>query len=107
MTQKNFNLLKKPIRIFKITSYYVSSLQALEFITLKGAIYMLSKNEATVESNKFIGEWMDLKTAAAYLNVSYKTLRTFQTMGLEIVEIGRIRRVSKTALDDFMYKHSI
>lgn len=41
---------------------------------------MLSKNEETVESNKFIGEWMDLKTAAAYLNVSYKTLKTFQTM---------------------------
>ncbi|KGR83665.1 hypothetical protein CD31_15765 [Lysinibacillus boronitolerans JCM 21713 = 10a = NBRC 103108] len=75
---------------------------------LKGAIYMLSKNtlEETVESNNFIGEWMDLKTAAAYLNVSYKTLRTFQTMGLEISEIGRIRRVSKTALDNFMNKHA-
>lgn len=70
---------------------------------------MLSKNslQDTVESNNFKGEWMDLKTAAAYLNVSYKTLRSFQTMGLEIVEIGRIRRVSKTALDDFMLKHSI
>ncbi|PYF05932.1 MerR family transcriptional regulator [Ureibacillus chungkukjangi] len=70
---------------------------------------MLTKNtlQEKVEPNNFIGEWMDLKTAAAYLNVSYKTLRTFQIMGLEIVEIGRIRRVSKTALDNFMYKHSI
>lgn len=61
----------------------------------------------TIELNNYISEWMDLKTAAAYLNVSYKSLRAFQTMGLEIVEIGRIRRVSKTALDDFMHKHSI
>ncbi|MDI7743090.1 DNA-binding protein [Lysinibacillus fusiformis] len=70
---------------------------------------MLTKNtlQEKVEPNNFKGEWMDLKTAAAYLNVSYKTLRTFQIMGLEIVEIGRIRRVSKTALDTFMYKHSI
>lgn len=70
---------------------------------------MPSKNtiEETVESNNFKGEWVDLKTAAAYLNVSYKTLRTFQTMGLEIVEIGRIRRVSKTALDEFMNNHTI
>ena len=60
-----------------------------------------------VESDNSINEWMDLKTAAAYLNVSYKTLRTFQTMGLEIVEIGRIRRVSKSALNDFMNKHTI
>lgn len=51
-------------------------------------------------------EWMDLKTAAAYLNVSYKTLMTFRKMGLEIVEIGRIRRVSKSALDEFMKQHS-
>ncbi|RDV35215.1 helix-turn-helix domain-containing protein [Lysinibacillus capsici] len=51
-------------------------------------------------------EWMDLKTAAAYLNVSYKTLMTFRQMGLEIVEIGRIRRVSKSALDEFMKKNS-
>lgn len=63
--------------------------------------------QETVESNNFRGEWMDLKTAAAYLNVSYKTLRTFQTMGLKIAEFDRIRRVSKTALDDFMNKHSI
>ncbi|WP_342544894.1 DNA-binding protein [Lysinibacillus sp. FSL K6-4013] len=70
---------------------------------------MLTKNtlQEKVEPNNFKGEWMDLKTAAVYLNVSYKTLRTFQIMGLEIVEIGRIRRVSKTALDNFMYKHSI
>lgn len=76
---------------------------------LKGEILMPSKNTVTetVELNNFKGEWMDLKTAAAYLNVSYKSIRTFQTMGLEIVEIGRIRRVSKTALDDFMHKHII
>ena len=70
---------------------------------------MLSKNtlEQTVESNNLKGEWMDLTTAAIYLNVSYKSIKKFQSMGLEIVEIGRIRRVSKTALDEFMYKHSI
>jgi len=75
---------------------------------LKGAIRMRRKNTImeTVESNNYINEWVDLKSAAAYLGVSYKTLKTFQAMGLEIVEIGRIRRVSKTALDDFMNKNS-
>ncbi|MEK4131281.1 helix-turn-helix domain-containing protein [Solibacillus sp. FSL W8-0474] len=51
-------------------------------------------------------EWMDLKTAAGYLNISYKTLMSFRAMGLEITEIGRIRRVSKSALDEFMKQHS-
>ncbi|MBK3497169.1 helix-turn-helix domain-containing protein [Viridibacillus sp. YIM B01967] len=51
-------------------------------------------------------EWWDLKTAAAYINVSYKTLISFRAMGLEIVEIGRLRRVSKTALDEFMRQNS-
>lgn len=51
-------------------------------------------------------EWMDLKTAAKYLNVSYKTLISYRAMGLEVAEIGRLRRVSKTALDNFMKQHS-
>ncbi|MFF5995211.1 hypothetical protein AAGS61_10690 [Lysinibacillus sp. KU-BSD001] len=51
-------------------------------------------------------EWMDLKTAAKYVGVSYKTLLSFRVMGLEITEIGRIRRVSKTTLDNFMREHS-
>ena len=51
-------------------------------------------------------EWMNLKTAAEYLNVSYKTLMTFRAKGLEVAEIGRIRRVSKSALDEFMKQNS-
>lgn len=51
-------------------------------------------------------EWMDLKTAAKYLNVNYKTLMTFRAMGLEVAEIGRLRRVSKSALNEFMKQHS-
>lgn len=55
---------------------------------------------------EFSSEWMDLKTAAKYVGVSYKTLLSFRVMGLEIAEIGRIRRVSKTAIDNFMREHS-
>ncbi len=51
-------------------------------------------------------EWMDLKTAAKYLNVNYKTLISFRAMGLEVAEIGRLRRVSKSALNEFMKQHS-
>lgn len=51
-------------------------------------------------------EWFDLKTAAAYLNVSYKTLISFRAIGLEVAEIGRIRRVSKSALNEFMKQNS-
>lgn len=50
-------------------------------------------------------EYIDLKTDANYVGVSYKTLLSFRVMGLEIMEIGRIRRVSKTALDEFMKQH--
>jgi len=51
-------------------------------------------------------QWMDLKTAAKYLNVSYKSLMGFRALGLEVAEIGRIKRVSKTALDEFMKQYS-
>lgn len=60
----------------------------------------------TLELQDTETEWMDLKTAAKYLNVSYKTLMTFRSMGLEIAEIGRLRRVSKSALNEFMKQHS-
>ncbi|WP_185903489.1 helix-turn-helix domain-containing protein [Lysinibacillus sphaericus] len=50
--------------------------------------------------------WMNLQAAAKYLNVSYKTLLTFRSMGLEVAEIGRLRRVSKSSLDEFMKQHS-
>lgn len=59
-----------------------------------------------IENQVFECQWMDLKTAAKYLNVSYKTLMSFRAMGLEVAEIGRLRRISKTALDDFMQKNS-
>lgn len=58
------------------------------------------------EHKETLAEWMDLKTAAKYLNVNYKTLISFRAMGLEVAEIGRIRRVSKSALDEFMKQHS-
>lgn len=60
----------------------------------------------TLELQNMETEWMDLKTAAKYLNVNYKTLMTFRAMGLEVAEIGRLRRVSKSALNEFMKQHS-
>lgn len=50
-------------------------------------------------------EWMNLKEAASYAGVSYNKFLEFRKMGLEFVEIDRIKKVSKSAIDEF-YKNN-
>lgn len=60
-----------------------------------------------VEENKVIlKEWMSLKEAAQYLNVSTNTLAKYRLMGLQICEIDGVKRVSRHEIDAFMRKHS-
>ncbi|WP_186439580.1 hypothetical protein [Kurthia sp. Dielmo] len=40
--------------------------------------------EITEQLIDYPSEWMDLKTAAKYVGVSYKTLLSFRVMGLEV-----------------------
>ena len=46
-------------------------------------------------------EWMDLKTGAKYAGVSDATFVKFRSRGLKVVEIDGVKRVSKTAVDNF------
>ncbi|MDC2844544.1 helix-turn-helix domain-containing protein [Limosilactobacillus mucosae] len=51
-------------------------------------------------------EYMTLKTAMKYLEISnYSTLREYIKQGLPVIKIGRSKRISKTALDEFMKEH--
>ena len=63
----------------------------------------------TLQSSKEIliqGEWMSLKEAAKYANVSHNTLKKFRLMGLRISEVDGVKRVSKKEIDRFLDQHS-
>lgn len=53
-----------------------------------------------------IKEWMTLKEGADYAGVSYNTLIKFRLMGLKVVEIDGIKRISKTEIDNFFKENS-
>lgn len=51
-------------------------------------------------------EWLDLKSAAKYADVSYNTFIKFRKMGLKVTEIDGIKRVKKSEIDRFLEKYS-
>jgi len=51
-------------------------------------------------------EWLDLKSAAKYANVSYNTFIKFRSRGLKVCEIEGIKRVKKSEIDRFLDEHS-
>lgn len=51
-------------------------------------------------------KWMTLKEGAAYANVSYNTLMKFRLLGLHISEIDGTKRISKSAIDNFLNNNS-
>lgn len=51
-------------------------------------------------------EWMSLKEAAAYADVSINTFNNFRVKGLKVCEIGGVKRVSKTEIDNFLNENS-
>lgn len=53
-------------------------------------------------------EYFDFKTAAHYLGFKdYAPLRDIIAAGLPVVVIGKSRRISKTAIDEFMKAHTV
>lgn len=50
-------------------------------------------------------EWLDLKSAAKYANVSYNTFIKFRKMGLKVAEIDGVKRVKKSEIDRFLQDH--
>ncbi|MDY0406503.1 helix-turn-helix domain-containing protein [Virgibacillus sp. 179-BFC.A HS] len=51
-------------------------------------------------------EWLDLKSAAKYANVSYNTFIKFRQMGLKVAEVDGVKRVKKSEIDRFLQEHS-
>ncbi|MFA1739366.1 hypothetical protein [Lysinibacillus fusiformis] len=56
---------------------------------------VVTKTISTLKETFIDSEWMSLKEAATYLNVSPNTLKKFRVMGLKISEIDGVKRVSK------------
>lgn len=53
-------------------------------------------------------EYFSLKDAMQYLGVkSHKTLNYYIKLGLPVTIVGKSKRISKTAIDDFMQKHTL
>lgn len=53
-------------------------------------------------------EYLRFKEAAHYMGFSnYNSLRDIIAAGLPVVVIGKSRRISKTAIDEFMKAHTV
>lgn len=51
-------------------------------------------------------EYMTLKNAMKYLGIgNYGTLREYIAAGLPVIQVGKSKRISKTAIDKFMAEH--
>lgn len=52
-------------------------------------------------------EFFSYKEAMKYLGVkSHKTLNYYIKQGLPVIKLGNSKRISKTAIDDFMQAHT-
>lgn len=54
----------------------------------------------------YMTEYMSYKAAAEYLGLkTQNTLREYIAAGLPTIQVGRSKRISKTAIDKFMAEH--
>ena len=61
-----------------------------------------------LENTKVRSEWLTYRQEMDYLQIkSYTTLYKFIAKGLKVTEVGNVKRISKTSLDDFMKENSI
>lgn len=67
---------------------------------------VVAKTISSLKNSFVDSEWMSLKEAAIYANVSYNTLMKFRVMGLKVSEIDGVKRVSKKEIDRFLEQHS-
>lgn len=67
-----------------------------------------STQEALEEYKKSLvsKEWFSLKEACEYAGVSNATFQKFRTMGLKIVEVDSVKRVSRKSIDKFFEENS-
>lgn len=53
-------------------------------------------------------EYLTLKQAMQFLGLkSYKSIKKLINLGLPVVEIGQSKKISKTAIDEFMKAHTV
>ena len=53
-------------------------------------------------------EYMSYKAAAEYLGLkTQNTLRKYIAAGLPVIDVNGSKRISKTAIDKFMAKHTV
>jgi hypothetical protein len=70
------------------------------------AVRALEKAFEERSRKEMFPEWMDLKTGAKYVNVAYGTFIKFRELGLPVCEIDGIKRVSKSAINNFLTEYS-
>lgn len=53
-------------------------------------------------------EYLTFKQAMRYLGIkSPKTLRYYITQGMPVIQIGKSKKISKSAIDQFMKDHTV
>ena len=53
-------------------------------------------------------EYFSYKDAMKYLGInSYQALRELVHNGLPVIQVGKTKRISKTAIDKFMNEHQV
>ena len=53
-------------------------------------------------------EYLTFKEAMKYLDIkSHNTLRYYIKQGLPVIKFGNSKRISKSAIDDFMQAHTV
>ena len=51
---------------------------------------------------------MSIKQAMQFLGLkSYKSIKKLINLGLPVVEVGQSKKISKTAIDEFMKAHTV
>ncbi len=58
-------------------------------------------------NTKMSKEYLTLKEAMSYMGfTTYDSLRKVIKLGLPVIKFGKSKRISKTAIDDFMQAHT-
>lgn len=53
-------------------------------------------------------EYLSFKKAMQFLGLkSYKSIKKLINLGLPVVEVGQSKKISKTAIDEFMKAHTV
>lgn len=53
-------------------------------------------------------EYLSFKQAMQFLGLkSYKSIKKLINLGLPVVEVGQSKKISKTAIDEFMKAHTV